>query len=212
MGKIDENYFKIDDNMKQNSIEDILDADESALLSLKPKKSAFILNSIFSMFPIALIWLLFDGGFIAGIAIAGPKLPVGVIIFMCVFFLFHLMPVWLWISNIIKANIRYKNTEYVFTEKRIIIRSGVVGIDFKNIYYSDIKGVNLKVGIIDRMCKVGDIYIQALEQSSVIEDIENPYFILNKIQKIVLDIKTDIIFPNDLRPSENHGYKTKYRP
>ena len=32
MGKIDENYFKMDDNMKHNTIEDILDEDENVLL------------------------------------------------------------------------------------------------------------------------------------------------------------------------------------
>ena len=131
--------------------------------------------------------------------------------FIVPFFAVHLMPVWIWLANILKANRNHKNLEYAFTEKRIIIRSGVIGIDFKNIYYSDIEGVNLKVGIIDRLCKVGDIYIQANTQTSVILDIENPYFILSKLQKIVLDIKTDIYFPNNLRPDENDGYKTKYK-
>ncbi len=210
MKKIDENYFKMDDNIKQNQIEDILDEDESILLRIKPKKSAYILNSFISMLPIAFIWLIFDGFFLTMIAIS--HAPAYVWAILVPFFALHLMPVWMWLSNIISANARHKNIEYVFTEKRIIIRSGVVGIDFKNIYYTDIKGVNLKVGLIDRMCKVGDIYIQANDQSAVIQDIENPYFILSKIQKIVLDIKTDIIFPNNLRPNENSGFKTKYRP
>ncbi len=210
MGKLDENYFKMDDNMKQNQIEDILDDDETVLLRLKPKKLAFILNAIASMLPIALLWLIFDGTFITMIIIS--KAPAFVWAILVPFFAIHLMPVWMWISKIITAKASHKNIEYVFTEKRIIIRSGVIGIDFKNIYYTDIKGVNLKVGLIDRLCKVGDIYIQALDQSAVLFDIENPYFILRKIQKIVLDIKTDVFFPNNLRPDENSGFNTKYRP
>lgn len=210
MGKIDENFFKMDDDFKQNQIEDMLDDDESVLLRLKPKKKAFVLNAILRMLPIALLWLVFDGFFIVMVAITSA--PSFIWAILVPFFAFHLMPVWIWLSNIIKANASHKNIEYVFTEKRIIIRSGMIGIDFKNIYYSDIKGVNLKVGFIDRLCKVGDIYIQALDQTAVIEDVENPYFILSKIQKIVLDIKTDIYFPNNLRPNENNGFKTKYRP
>lgn len=210
MGKIDENYFKMESNMNQNQIEDMIDSDENVLLRVKPKKSAFILNSIISMLPIALIWILFDGFFISMIFIS--HAPAIIWAILVPFFAFHLMPVWIWISKIVSANISHKNIEYAFTEKRIIIRSGVVGIDFKNIYYTDIKGVNLRVGLIDRMCKVGDIYIQANDQSAVLFDIENPYFILSKIQKIVLDIKTDIFFPNDLRPKENSGFNTKYRP
>jgi hypothetical protein len=104
-----------------------------------------------------------------------------------------------------------KNIEYVFTDKRIIIRSGVIGIDFKNIYYSDVEGINCKVGIFDRVFKVGDLYIKALNQSAVLMNIETPYFYLQKLQKITLDIKTDIQYPNDLRPKENHGYNTEYK-
>ena len=61
------------------------------------------------------------------------------------------------------------------------------------------------------MFKVGDLYFTAHNQSAVLMDIEKPYFFLNKLQKITLDIKTDIHYPNDLRPSENHGYNTKYK-
>ena len=110
----------------------------------------------------------------------------------------------------IKASLAHKNIAYVFTEKRILLRTGIIGIDYKNIYYSDIIGVNLKVGVIDKLCKVGDIYIRANDQNAVLFDVEQPYALLNKIQKIVFDIKSDIIFPNGLRPDTNEGYNTKY--
>lgn len=211
MKNIDENYFKMTEGMQTNKVEDILDPEESVLLRLKPKKSAYIFNSTMRMLPIALIWLLFDGFFIGAMLWNSGRLP-GYIWFIIVpFFAVHLLPVWMWVGGIVKSVAGWKNNEYVFTEKRIILRSGVVGIDFVNIYYSDIKGVNLRVGLIDRMFKVGDIYISAERQSNVLWDIPNPYFILQKLQKIVVDIKTDIIFPNDLRPKENHGYRTKYR-
>ena len=127
------------------------------------------------------------------------------------FFAFHLMPLWLYILNIIRTIAGAKNIEYVFTNRRIIIKSGVIGIDFKNIYYSDVEGINCKVGIFDRMFKVGDLYIKAHDQSAVLMNIEQPYFFLKKLQRITLDIKTDIEYPNDLRPKENHGYHTDYK-
>ena len=64
--------------------------------------------------------------------------------------------------------------------------------------------------MLDRIFKVGDLYIQTASQVGKIENIKAPYHYSSKIQKIVQDIKTDINFPNDLRPSENHGYNTKY--
>lgn len=213
MGKLDENYFKPTENdLKYQSVKDILEPDEQLLWEGKPKRQAFLLNSFFKMFPIAIIWLIFDVGFIVAFVSVSGSLSPFILIFLIVFFGFHLFPVWMWISNVLTANRQHKNLEYAFTNKRIIVKSGIIGIDFKNIYYSEISSVNLKVGIIDRIMKVGDIYIKSLESATVLYDLENPYFITQKLQKIVVDIKTDIEFPNNLRPDENNGYNTKYRP
>lgn len=163
------------------------------------------------MLPIAILWLIIDGGFIAGMCIIGKDMLAFIWAIIVPFFAIHLMPVWIWISKIIHASTSHKNIEYAFTQKRIIIRTGLI-VDFKNIYYSDITGVNLRVGFFDKLFKVGDIYISSQMLSAVLYDIPDPYFILKKIQKIVNDIKTDIIFPNQLRPSENKGYATKYNP
>ncbi len=214
MKKIDENYFK---NSKTNqerptTMSEMIGKDEQILWQGKPKKKAYILSSIFSMMPFALIWLIFDGGFIVTMIATGAfsEMPLPAIIGICVFFAFHLIPVWIWIGNIITASRGHKNLEYAFTNKRIIIRSGIIGIDFQNIYYSEIESVNLRVGLSDKMLKVGDVYIKSKSKSQVLFDIEDPYFITQKLQEIVIDIKTDIEFPNGLRPEENPGYNTQY--
>mgnify|MGYP002802608051 CR=1 FL=1 len=209
MKKYDENFFY--DNTSQNNIEELILDDEQLLWRGKPKKKAYILNSILKMLPLALIWLAIDGSFIGLMIGFGvfDALPTIAIIFLCVFFLFHLFPVWLWLKNVITANKEYKHLEYAFTNSRIIIKSGIIGIDINNIYYSEIENINLKVGIIDKMLKVGDIYITSNNKAQVLWDIENPYIISNKLQKIVSDIKTDIQYPNALRPETNSGYKTK---
>lgn len=209
----DERYFQMPDEMQCNRVEDILDKEESVLLRVKPNRKAYVLNHILKMMPVALLWAAFDGFFIFMLVSSGAFAEMGIFsLFIVGFFALHLAPLWMWIANIVRAVGEYKNVEYVFTEKRIILRSGLVGIDFKNIYYSDIEGVNLKVGIIDRLCRVGDIYIQAMKQSSVLFDVENPYALLSEIQRIVHDIKTDILFPNDLRPETNRGFRTRYTP
>ena len=131
---------------------------------------------------------------------------------MIVFFAFHLLPVWIWISNIVTAGRRQKNIEYIFTDRRIIIKSGLIGIDVNNIFYADIQSVNLKVGLVDKLLHVGDIYISGSAQAQVLWDIENPYEVTSRLQKIVNDIKTDIYFPNALRPDTNSGFDTQYKP
>lgn len=211
MAKLDENYFKIDPSGRDlKNIEDVIGSDEQILWSGKPKKRAFLINAFTKMLPIALIWLLFDGAFIGLMIGTMDEIPASVKIFMTVFFLFHLMPVWIWLSNVLTANRQHENLEYAFTNKRIIIKSGIIGIDFKNIYYSEIDSVNLRVGLVDRIEKVGDIYIKSIGGANVLYDLENPYSLTEKLQKIVVDIKTDIQFPNNLRPAENDGYSTKY--
>lgn len=211
MAKLDENYFKIEPSGRDlKTIEDVIGSDEQILWSGKPKKRAFLINAFTKMLPIALIWLLFDGAFIGLMIGTMDEIPAPVKIFMAVFFLFHLAPVWIWLSHVLTANRQHENLEYAFTQKRIIIKSGIIGIDFKNIYYSEIDSVNLRVGLVDRIEKVGDIYIKSIGGANVLYDLENPYTLTEKLQKIVVDIKTDIQFPNNLRPAENDGYNTKY--
>lgn len=212
MAKYNEKYFQ-NVGMTNNSIDDLVETDEQILWRGKPKKTAFILSKILNLLPFVIIWLLFDGFFIYTIIAMNifQEIPVVLSIVIVVFFLIHLMPVWFWISNVVTAWKQYKNIEYCFTNKRIIVRTGIF-IDIKNLYYVDIQNINLQVGLLDRMLKVGDIYITGKFEATVLYDIPDPYFITNKLQKIINDIKTDMIFPNDFRPEENRGFNTKYNP
>lgn len=192
---------------------------EQVLWSAKPKRSAFIINNIVRMMPVALIWLLFDS-FIIYVFISTGKIK-EMVLPIIIFFAFHLLPVWIWLGNILTASKKWKNTKYYVTDKRIIIQTGIIGASYDTIYYKDIKNVSLKIGVIDKLLKVGDIYIDTgnttLTNSGTkkllmtILDIEKPYDVYTRLQKIVLDIQSDIEFPNAYRPSENPGYKTKYK-
>lgn len=191
---------------------------ETLIWSSKPKKTAFIMNKILMMMPIALIWLAFDSFFISLIIKSGQIKQM--LFFVIPFFILHLMPVWIWLGNIITASKKWQNTKYYVTDKRIILQSGFVDMNYQTIYYKDIKNVNLRIGLIDKILGVGDIYFDLGSYVSngkngtisyAFLDIEKPHEIYPRLQKIVLDIQTDIEYPNALRPNENFGYKTKYR-
>lgn len=222
MAKYDESYFNFDKD-ENITIDSLVGEDETILWRGKPNKTAFVMASVIKMLPIAVLWLAVDGTMIGFMIKFMGSLPVGAIIGICAFFLIHLAPVWIWIYNVVTASRRHKNIEYAFTNKRIIIRSGLIGIDIGNIYYSDIQSVNVRVGLIDKMLKVGDIYIKSALTSQagstshslgsyVLWDLPNPHALGNRLQKIALDIKTDINYPNALRPEENPGFNTKYAP
>jgi len=191
---------------------------ENLIWSAKPKKSAYLINQILVMMPIALIWLAFDSVFIISFFKSGQIKDM--LFFIIPFFALHLMPVWIWLGNILSANKKWENTKYYVTDKRIIIQNGFIGENYQTIYYKDIKNVYLRKGLIDQMLKVGDIYFDLGYHhtskgnpvvNSAFLDVENPNEIYSRIQKIVLDIQTDIEYPNALRPDENPGYNTKYK-
>lgn len=209
--KIDEKYF-YDNAMQKNSIEDVLNNDEKVLWQGKPNAKSYVLAAMLKMLPIAIIWLIFDGAFIFFITAGMIKgdIPTFILAFIIPFFLLHLTPVWIWLGGIIKAAREVKNLEYAITDRRIIIRSGVIGIDFKFINYTEVDSVNVKVGLIDKIFKVGDIYINSSVNSGVLWDISDPYGIGRALQKVTTDIKSDIHYPNALRPDNNPGYKTEY--
>ena len=213
MKKIDDKYFIKDNKVNYNpSIDLVLTSDETILWKGKPRKLSFILSNIFKFLPFAIIWLIFDITAIVMIFKFMSEIPLPAIIFIVFFFILHLLPVWLWISSLITASRRQKVEEYAFTGNRIIIKSGFIGANISSINYSSISSVNLKIGLVERLCKVGDIYIVADNKKYILEDIKDPYFIYERLQKIANDIKSDIIYPNNYRPSENNGYKTSYNP
>ena len=201
------------DEFKHSQVEDVLEKNETILYRTKPKKSAYIWSAILPMFPIVVLWAVVDGVFFPMFIGAWSSTPFSTFlkVFTCLFFICHLAPVWLWLGNIIKSALEYKNIDYAFTDRRIIIRNGIIGIDFKSIFYTEIDSIDVEVGIIDTILKVGDIRIKHGIQHSIVYDVGHPYSIVTKLQKITLDIKADIHYPNDLRPNENHGYNTKYK-
>lgn len=209
--KIDENYF-YKNNIQANTIEDILNDGEKVLWRAKPNSRSYILSAVVKMLPLALLWMAADSFFIVIIAtqMKAGTLPLAMLAFIIPFFLLHLTPVWIWLRNIIRSVAEIKNIEYAITDRRIILRSGVIGIDFKFVNFTEIDSINVRVGCVEKLFKVGDIYINSSVNSAVLQDIDTPYDIGRKLQKVVSDIKADIHYPNSLRPQNNDGYHTEY--
>ena len=207
--------------MKYNSVnnygtndENPLVEGETVLYKVKPKKNAFIINQALPMAPFALLWLTFDSAFIIAMLAGGlfKEQPM-ILLFIIPFFAIHMMPVWIWLANVLTANKKWLNTEYYVTDKRLIIKDGLFASNFQTIYYKEIQGVDLKVGLIDKMLGVGDVYLKLNDYgSTAFFDIEEAQEVYVKLQKIVLDIQADVEYPNALRPETNPGYNTKYEP
>lgn len=212
MKKIDEKYFIKEKQVNYNpTLESTLEEGESILWRAKPLRKSFLLSAFFRYFFFAIIWLIFDTSFVIMMVMFGDGMPWFVYLILGIALLFHLMPVWMWVSGVISASRRQKIEEYAFTNKRILVKKGFIGANIITMPYSSITSVNLRVGLVERMCKVGDIYLVYGNQKVILEDIVDPYFIYEKLQAIANDIKSDIIYPNALRPDVNPGYKTSYK-
>ena len=193
----------------------VLVAGETVLWRGKPKRSAFIVFKSLTMLPIAIVWLCFDSVLISNIFSGG-----GQMFFLIPFLLLHMMPVWIWLGSAVTASRRWKNTTYYVTNRRIIIQGGFLAVNETSLFYKDIRNAQVRIGLLDKLMHTGDIVFdngvymggKNQPQRPTMEDLEEPHTVYNRIQKIILDIQTDIEYPNAYRPAENPGYTTDYRP
>lgn len=192
----------------------VLTAGETILWRGKPKRSAFIATKSLTLLPIAVIWLILDMNFI-GSAFSGG----GMMGFMIPFFALHLMPVWVWLANVVTAGRRWKNTNYYVTNRRIILQGGFFAVNETSLFYKDLRNARLRIGFLDKMFHTGDIVFDdgitvnnKQNRGHVFEDLEDAEDVYRRVQKIILDMQTDMEYPNAFRPEENPGYQTHYKP
>lgn len=141
-----------------SQLESIVGGNEQVLWRGKPNKTCFILESIFNpLLPFAIIWLLFDSFFIF-IFTSGENDVEGLLTVL-IPMLFHLMPVWIYIGGVLLTFLKYKNTEYLITDKSIYISGGSVFYTETSISYSKISDIQMRRGLFDKKLGVGDVLI-----------------------------------------------------
>ena len=208
MSEIDKDFFKYDQKENRNkTIDEELKSDEIVLFRAKPKKSAYILEAFFKMLPIAIIWLAFDTFFIIEFLSMGAEQLGPFVIFIIFFFIVHLTPVWIWLGGLIKATAGYKNIEYAITDKRILVRDGILNVEIKSLEFKNIASFNISKSLSDQMLHVGDIIVICGTERVVIHDIENPAFILEKLKQLAEKNKIDISFPQGIKPEVDEKRK-----
>ena len=195
-----------------NELKSMVGMEETILYEGKPDKKCFIFESIFNpLLPVAIIWAVLDMSFM-GFAVSGMQMV------MIPFMLVHMMPVWIYLGGVIFSFRRYKNTYYIVTDHAVYVSSGIFTMNLQEKTFAELSRVNLHRGIFDQMFNVGDIQITTNQYTKknvpaviTINSISNYTEVYQMVKKLQKDIYSDIMYPNDLRPSENHGYKTKYR-
>lgn len=113
-------------------------------------------------------------------------------------------------------------THYAITDKRVLLQHGLIGRDFHMVDYDQITNVSVNVDLFDKlfMQDTGSILISTagtFTQTSKgtyarpyeLDSIKNPYEIFKNLKQSTMHVKTDINYPNALRPGSNPGYNTQ---
>lgn len=191
----------------------VKDNDEEILWTGKPKFLPYIFSELgTSLYKLAfgIFWMFFHYNL-------KPNNEDGVFQF---FWLIGLIPIFQGLYVFLNRLLSFSNTTYGYSNKRVMMRTGFIGTDFKTIDYDKISDIEVTVNIIERMYDVDSIKFYSgrnltdEENKTKLYDvwnaIENPYEVFKMVKQTSVDIKTDFNYPNALRPETNPGYKTTY--
>jgi membrane protein YdbS with pleckstrin-like domain len=194
----------------------VKDNDETIYWTGQPKFVPFLAKGI-PFLIIGLLWGAFDLFFLMNMMSIGGGQP-----FIWIFMLLHLFPFYGSILNMFRLALVHQNTFYAITSKRLMLRTGFFGIDFKAVDYDKIQNLEVNVGPLEKLFNVGTIRAFTGEYAHTKNGtrplfnefiaIEEPYEVFKQIKQVSVDIKTDWNYPNKLRPEDNPGYNTKYTP
>ncbi len=155
---------------EQELIDAYLDPMEYVFWKGRGNKMAYIINNSMRMAPIAIIWLLFDGGFIASIiggASMGGGVPSEVLMFIVPFFAIHLMPVWIWLFGMFKSARKWKDSAYAITDKQIVIKNVSTGMSIDRYRFDTIVTVKLHKGFLDKLMGTADLQFYLINGTHV---------------------------------------------
>lgn len=192
-----------DDGLKGGKVEledelfrkfnDIIESDEKIVGGFKPVRSRVFVSNIlcpfmfFGLIAVAMLLMLWlDSEIGKSEAIVGTCVVCGVFVL-----LFGIM---FWFTALY-----FKNTYYVYTNKRIIIRTGVFGVDFHSLDIKNIGASEVKVSLIDKLLRKNTGSIKFGSNASPINSerstnygflhIENPYQVHKQIKEYIKSIQ-----------------------
>ena len=181
--KFNEKYFDAN-NTTATPIKDAIEGSDNPASIYKPNKKAFVLSRTIKMLPIAIIWILFDT--VALILMTSNEMLKGetfLIVVIIAFAIIHLIPVWIWIFNIIKALKQVKYEEYSLTTDTIVVKTGDSAVNLKLVKYTDIISVTVNRSLTDKLLKVGDVVIITDYREVTLHDLPNYNEVATAIHK-----------------------------
>ena len=173
--------------------ENILDSDEKVIKVLRPNKLKFFFASFFGTFVVMAFFVTF--GILLGTVkdefgdVAPIGLTISVIAFGVLFAAF----------SVLFTILAYKNRYYAYTNKRVIIRGGIIGVDYKSLDMDMIGAIDVTVTVIDKILRsnTGSISFGSVASPMTAAggsiftflSIENPYDFYKEIKLVINEKK-----------------------
>lgn len=178
--------ISLEDQLIRN-FDDIIECDEEIIKGYKPNKakvylsriSVFILFGLFVLLSVIGVWIDVD--------ISKWERVIGTCLIVGLYVLLFAIVLWF-------TSLYYNNTFYVYTNKRLIIRTGVFGVDFHSLDIKNIGASGVSVSILDKILRKGTGSIKFGSNSSPINltttsfsftHIEKPYQAYKEIKEYI---------------------------
>lgn len=189
--------------MRKHDLKDFVNRDEKILWEGRPCTKNFFLESVFNrMLPVSLLWIVAE---IYCVNVLKPFIGGKFMLFLI---LFLLMPVWMYLFGLIRSILRYKNMQYVVTDKNVYVSGGILVFNYKTKSFQEITSINVHQGIIDGILGTGDIIMsysgfrfedERYDRNIIIEDISNYMEIYTLLKDRQREEYTDTMYPNNHR-------------
>lgn len=128
----------------ENLFEHILDDDETIVKVFKPKKSKLFWSATLKML---LFWLPFLIVAIFAILFPDEDVTISAVYVLIPIGIYIVLP----LISLIFVQIYYNNLYYAYSNKRVIIRSGIFGVDYRSLDMSMIGAVDVSVSLLDKI-------------------------------------------------------------
>lgn len=135
----------------ENNFKDILTKEEKIISVYKPHKGRFFAESLLTF---VIGWLFIFGMYLlfyfANGSADDPVSPKGLMI--ALFVLLGVL-VLTFALTFIGTKVCYDKRFYAYTNKRIIVRTGLIGVDYKSLDIAQIGAINVRVDLLDKVFK-----------------------------------------------------------
>ena len=196
------------------NLDAILDPNETIIWRGRPRYGAYVLGFV-PVTIVGLFWCSFLVMAFWAVLNAQRSAP----FFVWIILIPHTLVGFGLLFSPLLASLAYPNLEYALTSRRVITRSGLLAQTCETVDYTDLSDVSVRVGLVGRWTKTGDVRFvtgtglqNPHTNNHTLSAISDPYGVFKLLKQTYFDIKTDVQYPNQLRPADNPGYQTRYQP